>query len=168
MVVRESQKGFDIFLVFGTWQFFTATTFSGFILIPSALMIFPRNLISFWKRLHFFVFSFQLYFLNMSSTLVKFSKWSAQFLPNTMTSSKYAIYSFQVNPSSTRCLDSQVIIWRFQQALSYLNFTWIFDASLLCVMVIVFLDSFFPVLQLDVAFLYNWFWLYTCQVYLHQ
>ena len=67
-------------------------------------MIFPRNLISFWKRLHFFSFSFKLYFLNLSSTLVKLFRWSSKFLPNTMTSSKYARHSIQVNPFSTSCI----------------------------------------------------------------
>ena len=68
-------------------------------------MIFPRNLISFWKRLHFFSFSFKLYFLNLSSTVVKLFRWSSQFLPNTMTSSKYARHSIQVNPFSTSCIN---------------------------------------------------------------
>ena len=168
MVVHESQTWFDIFFDFGTF-FLRLLHFQDlFYLIPSALIIFPRTVISLWMMLHFFGFSFNLYFLNLLSTLVKLSEWSTKFLPNTMTSAKYARHYFQVYPFSTSCHDIQVIIWRFQQPMSYLNFVWIFDTSLLGVLVIVFLNSFFPVLQLDVTFSFYWFWLYTCQIYLYQ
>ena len=37
--------------------------------------------------------------------MVKLFRWSSQFLPNTMTSSKYARHSIQVNPFSTSCIN---------------------------------------------------------------